>query len=94
MTLSLIMNLFTEPGGRARAMGVYGFVCRWGQHRRAARWRAHQRVELALDLSGQHPCGRGHLPGLPVALLPGGKGQAPTGSGWMWAGAVTISPRR
>ncbi|WP_322044441.1 DHA2 family efflux MFS transporter permease subunit [Paraburkholderia sp. J67] len=26
VSLSLIMNLFTEPGERARAMGVYGFV--------------------------------------------------------------------
>ncbi|MFY2565729.1 MFS transporter [Achromobacter ruhlandii] len=28
--LSLIMNLFTEAGERARAMGVYGFVCAGG----------------------------------------------------------------
>ncbi|MBN3821849.1 MFS transporter, partial [Paraburkholderia sp. Se-20369] len=30
VALSLIMNLFTEPGERARAMGVYGFVCAGG----------------------------------------------------------------
>ncbi|AOI56767.1 disulfide bond formation protein DsbA [Burkholderia diffusa] len=30
VSLSLIMNLFTEPGERARAMGVYGFVCAGG----------------------------------------------------------------
>ncbi len=30
VSLSLIMNLFTEPGDRARAMGVYGFVCAGG----------------------------------------------------------------
>jgi EmrB/QacA subfamily drug resistance transporter len=30
VALSLIMNLFTEPGERARAMGVYGFVCAAG----------------------------------------------------------------
>ncbi|MBI2772245.1 MAG: DHA2 family efflux MFS transporter permease subunit [Burkholderiales bacterium] len=30
ISLSLIMNLFTEPGERARAMGVYGFVCAGG----------------------------------------------------------------
>ncbi|GGD00518.1 MFS transporter [Undibacterium terreum] len=29
-SLSLIMNLFTEPGDRAKAMGVYGFVCAGG----------------------------------------------------------------
>ena len=30
VSLALIMNLFTEPGERARAMGVYGFVCAGG----------------------------------------------------------------
>ena len=30
VALSLIMNLFPEPGARARAMGVYGFVCAGG----------------------------------------------------------------
>ncbi|WP_092440032.1 DHA2 family efflux MFS transporter permease subunit [Collimonas sp. OK607] len=30
VALSLIMDLFTEPGERAKAMGVYGFVCAGG----------------------------------------------------------------
>lgn len=30
VALSLIMNLFPEPAGRAKAMGVYGFVCAGG----------------------------------------------------------------
>src|SRR5215813_8120198 len=30
VSLSLIMSLFTEPGERAKAMGVYGFVCSAG----------------------------------------------------------------
>ena len=30
VALSLIMNLFTEPTDRAKAMGVYGFVCAGG----------------------------------------------------------------
>ena len=30
VSLSLIMNLFREPAERARAMGVYGFVCAGG----------------------------------------------------------------
>ncbi|WP_238879125.1 MFS transporter [Achromobacter xylosoxidans] len=30
VSLSLIINLFTEAGERARAMGVYGFVCAGG----------------------------------------------------------------
>jgi MFS family permease len=27
VALALLMNLFTEPAERAKAMGVYGFVC-------------------------------------------------------------------
>lgn len=30
VALSLVVNLFTEPGERAKAMGVYGFVCAGG----------------------------------------------------------------
>src|SRR6186713_2078472 len=30
VALSLIMNVFTEPGERAKAMGIYGFVCSGG----------------------------------------------------------------
>jgi EmrB/QacA subfamily drug resistance transporter len=30
VALSLIMNLFTEPAKRAKAMGIYGFVCAGG----------------------------------------------------------------
>jgi MFS family permease len=30
VALALIMNLFIEPGERAKAMGVYGFVCAGG----------------------------------------------------------------
>jgi EmrB/QacA subfamily drug resistance transporter len=30
VALSLMMNLFTEPGDRAKAMGVFGFVCAGG----------------------------------------------------------------
>jgi len=30
VSLSLIMTLFTEPTGRAKAMGVFGFVCSAG----------------------------------------------------------------
>jgi EmrB/QacA subfamily drug resistance transporter len=30
VSLSLIMSMFTEPGERAKAMGVYGFVCAAG----------------------------------------------------------------
>ena len=30
VSLSLIMSMFTEAGERAKAMGVYGFVCAAG----------------------------------------------------------------
>ena len=30
VSLSLIMNMFTDPAERAKAMGVYGFVCAAG----------------------------------------------------------------
>jgi EmrB/QacA subfamily drug resistance transporter len=30
VSLSLVMNLFTEPAERAKAMGIYGFVCAGG----------------------------------------------------------------
>src|SRR5258705_5475001 len=30
IALSLIMNLFQEPAERAKAMGIYGFVCAAG----------------------------------------------------------------
>jgi MFS family permease len=30
VALSLIMSLFTEPADRAKAMGIYGFVCAGG----------------------------------------------------------------
>jgi EmrB/QacA subfamily drug resistance transporter len=30
VALSLIMNIFSEPGERAQAMGIYGFVCAGG----------------------------------------------------------------
>jgi MFS family permease len=73
VALSLIMNLFTEPHERARAMGVYGFVCAGGGSGRAAGRRADQRAELALGVSGQPAAGRGNLlrqPG-PAARRPG-----------------------
>ena len=56
IALSLIIDLFTEEGDRAKAMGVYGFVCAARrQPRRARRRGAHQRAELALGIPGQHP---------------------------------------
>src|SRR3954465_6998024 len=69
IALSLMMNIFTEPAERAKAMGIFGFVCaggggeggghcrfrlrRGGQHRRARRRPADRRAQLALDLPRQ-----------------------------------------
>src|ERR1700682_2316489 len=33
IALALIMNLFTEPADRAKALGIYGFVCGGGGSR-------------------------------------------------------------
>src|SRR5258706_9605303 len=30
IALSLLMNIFTQPGERAKAMGIFGFVCAGG----------------------------------------------------------------
>ncbi len=54
VALSLIMNLFTEPAERAKAMGVFGFVMAGGgSHRRAPRRCPHGHAQLALDLPRQ-----------------------------------------
>ena len=56
VALSLIMILFTEPADRAKAMGVFGFVCAGGgSDRRPPRRRAHRGPRLALDLPRQPP---------------------------------------
>ena len=39
IALALIMNLFSETGERAKAMGIYGFICAGGG-RVMPRWRA------------------------------------------------------
>ena len=56
VALSLIMTLFTEPGERAKAMGVIGFVAAGGgSDRRDPRRRPDRRARLALDLPRQPP---------------------------------------
>ena len=63
VALALIMGLFSDPGERAKAMGVFGFVMSGGGAvGRAPRRRAHRPADLALDLPGQRarsasPCG-------------------------------------
>ena len=54
VALSLIMDLFTEPADRAKAMGIYGFVCAAGGSIGTLLGGVlTDRVQLALDLSGQ-----------------------------------------
>jgi EmrB/QacA subfamily drug resistance transporter len=90
VSLSLIMNLFTEPSDRAKAMGVYGFVCAGGGSiglllggvlTNAFNWHWIFLVNLPIGVAVYALC---------LALLPGGRGQA--GAGRLdVAGAVTIT---
>ena len=60
VALSLIMDLFTEPADRAKAMGVYGFVCAGGGSIGVLLGGLLTgALQLALDLPGQHPDRRG-----------------------------------
>ena len=92
VALSLIMTLFTEPGDRAKAMGVFGFVAAGGGT-----------VGVLLggiltDLLTWHWIFLVNIPvgiavfALCVNLLPGARGQA--GEGRLdVAGAVTVTAR-
>src|SRR4029453_13499399 len=75
VALSLIMNLFQEPAERAKAMGVYGFVCAGG---------GSIGVLLGGLLTGVFSWHWIFLVNLPIgaavyaltlALIPGGRGQ-------------------
>jgi len=88
VSLSLIMNIFTEEGDRAKAMGVYGFVCAGGG-------------SIGVLLGGVLTTISWHwifLVNLPIGvlvyalckmLIPGGRGLA--GTKLDVAGAVTIT---
>jgi EmrB/QacA subfamily drug resistance transporter len=90
VSLSLIMNLFTEPGERAKAMGVYGFVCAGGGSvgvllggllTSSFSWHWIFLVNLPIGVV---------VYGLTLALLPGGRPQA--GSHKLdVGGAVTVT---
>ena len=73
VSLSLIMNLFTSPEDRARAMGIYGFVCAGGGSigvllggllTSALSWHWIFLVNLPIGVAVYAAC---------VALLPAGK---------------------
>ena len=90
VALSLIMNLFTEPADRAKAMGVYGFVCAGGGSigvllggilTNALSWHWIFLVNLPIGVAVYALC---------VALLPNDRGQA-HGERLDIAGAVTVT---
>ncbi|RYF43973.1 MAG: DHA2 family efflux MFS transporter permease subunit, partial [Comamonadaceae bacterium] len=89
VALSLIMNLFTEPAERAKAMGVYGFVCAGGGSigvllggllTSELNWHWIFLVNLPIGIA---------VAGLCLVLLPAGRGQA--GQRLDLGGAVTVT---
>jgi MFS family permease len=90
VSLSLIMNLFTDPADRAKAMGIYGFVCAGGGSigvllggvlTNALSWHWIFLVNLPIGIAVHALC---------LSLLPGGRGQA-AGARLDIAGAVTVT---
>jgi predicted MFS family arabinose efflux permease len=90
VALSLIMNLFTEPAERAKAMGVYGFVCAGGGSvgvllggllTSSLSWHWIFLVNLPIGIAVYMLC---------LRLLPDSKGHA-AGEKLDVAGAVTIT---
>ena len=90
VALSLIMNLFTEPSERAKAMGIYGFVCAGGGSigvllggvlTSALSWHWIFLVNLPIGVAVYALC---------LLLLPDGRGQA-NASRLDIAGAATVT---
>jgi EmrB/QacA subfamily drug resistance transporter len=90
VALSLIMNLFTEPAERAKAMGIYGFVAAGGGSigvllggvlTNALSWHWVFLVNLPVGVA---------VCALSLVLLPAGRGSAPAARLDI-AGAVTIT---
>jgi EmrB/QacA subfamily drug resistance transporter len=90
VALSLIMNIFTEPADRAKAMGVYGFVCAGGGSigvllggllTSTLSWHWIFLVNLPIGVAVYALC---------VALLPNARGQA-HGEKLDVAGAVAVT---
>src|SRR3954465_16054939 len=91
VSLSLTMNLFTEPGERAKAMGIFGFVASGGGS-----------IGVLLggvltDVLDWHwiflvniPIGAAVV-FLTLRLIPGGPGSAAQGRGLDIGGAVTVT---
>jgi EmrB/QacA subfamily drug resistance transporter len=91
VALSLIMNLFTEPGERAKAMGVYGFVCAGGGSigvllggllTSLFSWHWIFLVNLPIGIA---------VAALTMALIAPGRGQHAQRLDWGGAATVTLS---
>lgn len=91
VALSLIMNLFTEDAERAKAMGVYGFVCAGGGSlgvlvggflTHALHWHWVFLVNLPIGLAVFAACAR---------LLPEGRGRPGTRLDLAGAATITLS---
>jgi EmrB/QacA subfamily drug resistance transporter len=91
VALSLIMNLFTEPGERAKAMGVYGFVCAGGGSigvllggllTSLLSWHWIFLVNLPIGIA---------VAALTMTLIREGRGQHAQRLDWGGAAAVTLS---
>src|SRR3954447_17248130 len=91
VSLSLIMMLFTEPGERARAMGIYGFVCAGGGSLGVLLG------GMLTDTLGWHWVFLVNIPigvavyALCMALLPAMRGDSAAGNPLDIAGAVTVT---
>ena len=90
VSLSLIMNLFTEPAERAKAMGIYGFVCAGGGSigvllggllTNVLSWHWIFLVNLPIGIAVYALC---------IGLLPEGRGHA-EGEKLDVAGAATVT---
>ena len=90
VSLSLVMALFVEPGERAKAMGVSGFVASGGGTIGVlARGRPHRVAQLALDLPRQR-ADRDLVCLLACACCPPAPGER-AGGRLDVAGAVTVT---
>lgn len=92
VSLALIMNMFTDASERAKAMGVYGFVCSAGGSigvllggvlTTSLNWHWIFLVNLPIGVLVYVLC---------LWLIPGAKGERPAVSGPLdWAGALTVT---
>ena len=87
-----MINLFTEPGERAKAMGIFGFVAAGGGSIGVLLGGdPHRRDQLALDLPRQRPDRRRSSSSSRCRLLPDGARRAGRAARLDVGGAVTVT---